>query len=500
MSSKKFSVQTSGSPKKPSVAIKPPVVAVLGHVDHGKTTLLDAIRKTDLAAQEYGGITQHIGAYQVSLPLTSDQGGESKITFIDTPGHAAFTKMRARGAQVTDLALLVIAADDGVMPQTLEAIDHIRAAKVPLTVVVNKIDLPGASPAKIYQELAKHDVIVEAYGGKIPAVEVSATQKKGLDDLLEMILLVAGLEELKANPDGQFIGVVIESRLDPKRGPAGTILVRDGTLRVGNVIYAGSAQARVRLMINAAGARVQEAGPSTPVQVFGFNQIPEVGQTVSSESLPSPSLPSLPQQPVRSKDNEFLLILRADVEGTKEAILDALNSMSSNQAPIKILASGIGEVTESDIFLAKASTAVVIGFNVKVAPSVRKLAEIEGVVIKNYRVIYELVEELKQALLGFGGPKTQTLGIGEILKTFQGTKAVIAGVRVKEGALTAGDPVRVRRGDETIGQARIATMHQLKKNVKRTEVGGECGLTLNKTVAFQVGDSIESYRDIKEGI
>jgi translation initiation factor IF-2 len=474
------------------------VVAVLGHVDHGKTTLLDAIRETNTAAREHGGITQHIGAYQVTLPLASAQGSESRITFIDTPGHAAFTKMRARGAGITDIALLVVAANDGVMPQTIEAIDHIRAADVPMIVVVNKIDLPDANPTQVYQQLAERDVVVEPYGGQIPAVEVSATQKKGLDGLLEMILLVADLAELYADPEGDFAGVVIESNLEPKRGPLATLLVKNGTLRLRDTVYAGPISGRINAMVSAEGERLKEAFPSTPVEVMGFDRVPEVGMAVTAKAgdlkPESPHFPS-PERAKRRED-EFLVILRSDVEGTKEAIVDALNKLDTGETHLRILSAATGDISESDIFLARASGAVVFGFNVGLTAQVRKLADAEGVTIKNYKVIYELLEDVETAAGGFGKPEVWILGTGEVVKTFAGTKALIAGVKVTEGVLSVGDVVKVRRGDQVVGEGEIASMRQVKRDVKKTPAGGECGLTLRGEVAFQEGDIVQSYREI----
>ena len=477
-----------------------PVVAILGHVDHGKTTLLDAIRQSNVVAQEHGGITQHIGAYQVTLPLPSDQGEMSKITFIDTPGHAAFTKMRARGAKATDVAVLVVAANDGVMPQTVEAIDHIRAAEVPLVVAVNKIDLAEADPAKVYQQLAKHGVRVESYGGRVPAVEISATQKKGLKELLEMILLVAGLQELQGDPSGVFSGVVVESGVDIKRGRVATILVRDGTIRLGERIYVGRVSAKIRALIKADGQRAESVGPSVPVEVLGFEQIPEVGGLVSKE-VPAPEKPTtqIIKRPLPgAREDKFGIVLRTDVEGTQEAIIDVLTKSQKEGIQITILTAGTGEITESDIFLAKASGAMVIGFNVHLPPTVAKLAETEEVVVKIYQVIYELTEEIEAAVKGQDGPKTKTLGRGEVLKVFQGTEAPIAGVKVSEGKLSVGDKVRIWRGEKTIAQTKMATMKQAKKNVKSTGVGSDCGITFSETVAFRPGDIVESYREIKK--
>lgn len=479
---------------------RPPVVAILGHVDHGKTTLLDAIRQTNVVAQEHGGITQHIGAYQVTVHVPSDQGEMSKITFIDTPGHAAFTKMRARGAKATDIAVLVVAANDGVMPQTIEAIDHIRAAEVPMVVAVNKIDLPEADPAKVYKQLAEHGVTVESYGGQVPAVEISATQKKGLKELLEMILLVAGLQELQGDPGGVFTGVVVESGVDTKRGSVATILIRDGTIRLGETIYVGRVSAKIRALVNADGQRVESVGPSVPVEVLGFEQVPEVGGLATKEA-PAPEKPTtqiIKGPSFGAREDKFRIVLRTDVEGTQEAIIDALNKTQKEETEVTILTAGTGEITESDIFLAKASGAMVIGFNVRLPPVVAKLAETEEVVVKIYQVIYELLEEIGAAVRGQDEPKTKTLGKGEVLKVFQGTQASIAGIKVSEGKLIMGNKVRIWRGEKTIGQAKMATMKQAKKDVKSTSAGSECGITFTEAVAFRPGDIVESYREIKK--
>ncbi len=483
---------------------RPPVVAVLGHVDHGKTTLLDAIRQTEVAAGEHGGITQHIGAYQVTIPYEDDgEKTERTITFIDTPGHAAFTRMRARGAQATDIAILVVAANDGVMPQTEEAINHIKAADVSMIVVVNKIDLAEANPSQVYQQLAEHEVLVEPYGGDVPAVELSALKKEGVEDLLEMIVLIADLEEYRSDPDGELTGVVIESGVDAKKGPVATVLVQNGTLRVSDTVYAGSSEAKVKALTTAQGERVDEAGPSMPVEVLGFNEPVETGSTVSrkrTESETKAAPQHVSQGPSFSwgeEEEELKIILRTDVEGTKEAIVESLKAIEPAEGKIAVMQAGTGDVTESDIFLAQASDAIILAFNVRVPAAIERLADREDVIIRSYNIIYKLLEDIEEAAHGLGELKIDILGKAEVLKEFKGTEARIAGIKVTEGRLAVKDPIRIERDGSLVTETRIDTMKQVKEEVKTTRAGSECGITFQDEVAFRPGDIVKSYRNIK---
>ncbi len=499
-------------PKEGAAAQKPrpPVITILGHVDHGKTSLLDYIRKSNIVASEPGAITQHIGAYQVEF-----QG--QKLTFIDTPGHEAFTALRARGAKVTDIAVLVVAADDGVMPQTIEAINHARAADVPLVVAINKIDKADADPEKAKRQLAENGVVVEEWGGDTVCVAVSAKTGQGIPDLLESLLLVAEIAELKANPDAPARGVVIESRLDPNRGPLATVIVQDGTLRVGDVVVVGdTCWGKVRAMFDENGKRLKEAGPSTPVELLGLISIPQAGDpfnTVSSEKeakalvekrlreqellrTRTATLSEVSAQVRTGEAKGLNLILKADAQGSVEAIRDSLEQLEVGDIRVRIIHAGIGGITENDVMLALASQAVIIGFNTRVEPGARKLAEQEGVEIRRYRVIYELLDDVQKALSGLLEPTYVEVveGQAEVRAVFPIRGGKVAGVYVLEGKAIRGAQARVIRRGEVIHDSVVSSLKHFKDNVPEMSAGSECGVGLEGFSEFQVGDIIEFYR------
>jgi translation initiation factor IF-2 len=492
---------------------RPPVVTVMGHVDHGKTSLLDAMRKTDVAAGEAGGITQHIGAYQVNL-----KSGQ-KITFLDTPGHAAFTQMRARGAKVTDLVILVVAADDGVMPQTVEAIAHAKAAHVPIIVAVNKVDKGDANPTRVKTELLQHEIQVEDMGGETQSVEVSATKGIGLDKLEEAILLQAEILDLKANPDRPAEGAVVEAKLDKGRGPVATVLVQRGTLKVGDIVVAGAEWGRVRLLANERGETVQSAGPSTPIEVLGLSAPPEAGDemvVVESEararevaeyrarkrreqrqaSSSRQTLDQLLQTREAGEKRLLPLVLKTDVQGSAEAIQGALAKLATNEVGAQVLQSGVGGITESDVILAHASGAAVIGFNVRANNQARDRAKREGVEIRYYNIIYNLVDDVKAALSGLLTPETREkfLGNAEILEVFNISKVgKVAGCRVTEGSVKRGAKVRLIRDNVVIHEGELSTLKRFKDEVREVQVGQECGMAFTNYQDMQKGDVIECF-------
>jgi translation initiation factor IF-2 len=495
-----------------------PVVTIMGHVDHGKTTLLDVIRKSDVAAGEAGGITQHIGAYTISFPHPERKKELAQITFLDTPGHAAFSSMRARGANVTDLVVLVVAANDGVMPQTLEALNHARAAKVSVLVAVNKIDHPHANPLKVRQQLQDRGLVPDDWGGETIFVDVSALTKKGVDKLIEMILLQADLLELKANPDRRAKGNVIESGLEPG-GPTATVLVRKGTLRVGNVIICGQYYGRVRALINEEGKRQKEAGPSVAVKVLGLNGVPEAGlefNVVEDEKAArdlaeerAQEAKALGQEAARAKvtlENLFdqlassagkvlKLVVKADTQGSVEAIVDALKKIDSEKVSLEVIHSAVGTVTDSDVALASASRAVILGFHTRVDSGVADKAKHEGVQIRLYAVIYELVDQVKEAMAGLLEPevKDTTVGAAEVRKVFELSKgAPVAGCMVTSGRIVKGK-VRVRRRKEIIYEGITQSLRRFQDEVNEVRAGMECGIRIDGFGEFQVGDSIECY-------
>jgi translation initiation factor IF-2 len=495
---------------------RPPVVTIMGHVDHGKTSLLDAIRATNVAGGEAGGITQHIGAYQVATP------SGAKITFIDTPGHAAFTAMRARGAKVTDVVVLVVAADDGVMPQTVEAIQHAKAAKVPIIVAVNKIDRPDAKPERVRTELLQHEVQVESLGGEVLDVEVSAKQKTNLDKLLEAISLQAEVLDLKANPDRPAEGTVIEAKLDRGRGPVATVLVQRGTLKVGDIIVAGAEWGRVRALVSDTGASIDRAGPSTPVEVLGFNGTPEASDrlaVVENESRAREvtayrarqrreklaartsgmrgSLEQMMDQLKTTGRKEFPLVVKADVQGSVEAIVGALDKLATEEVAARVILSGVGGITESDVTLAEASGAAIIAFNVRAYKEAREAAERLGIEIRYYNIIYDLVDDVKKAMSGLLAPTTREtmLGNAQILQIFSISKVgKVAGCRVTDGVVQRGANVRLIRDNVVIHDGKLAQLKHIKDDVREVTAGHECGMSFENYQDMRVGDVIECYR------
>jgi translation initiation factor IF-2 len=509
-----------GAAPKPRIAetgkgikLRPPVVTIMGHVDHGKTKLLDAIRQTNVVDTEAGQITQHIGAYQVEVH-------GQKITFLDTPGHEAFTAMRARGAQATDIAVLVVAADDGVMPQTVEAIDHARAAGVPIVVAINKIDKPTANPDRVKQQLADNGVIIEEWGGDVVCVPVSAKRGDGISDLLENLLIVAEIQELKADPDRPAIGVVIEAKLDSSRGPMATVLVQTGTLEIGDYVVVGDIWGKVKAMFDDRGKRVKKAGPSTPVGVLGLSSVPQAGDTLTvvsgekeartevqrrqkeklmSSALKVPRLSSLFAQIQAGNVKELNIILKTDVQGSIEPIRDSLERLGSGEVKVRIVHLGSGSITENDVMLAIASKGIIIGFNTRPEPGAKRLAEQEGVDIRLYQVIYTLVEDVEKALAGMLEPTYVDVieGHGEVRATFSTRQGKIAGVYVTDGKISRGSMARVVRKGEVTAEAQVSSLKHFKENVREIAAGFECGVGVEGFNDFQVGDIIEAYRKEK---
>ncbi|MBP1931533.1 translation initiation factor IF-2 [Ammoniphilus resinae] len=491
---------------------RPPVVTIMGHVDHGKTTLLDAIRQASVVSTEAGGITQHIGAYQVEI-------NNKKITFLDTPGHAAFTTMRARGAQVTDLTILVVAADDGVMPQTIEAINHAKAAKVPIIVAVNKMDKPAANPDRVMNELTEHGLVAEAWGGETIFVQVSALQKQGLEDLLEMVLLVAEVQELKANPNKRARGTVIEAELDRGRGTVATVLVQNGTLHVGDPIVVGSSFGRVRAMVNDKGRRIKEAGPSTPVEITGLNDVPQAGdqfmvfedekkarsigekraamkREVELRASARVSLDDLFNQIKEGNIKEVSVIIKGDVQGSVEALRGSLEKIDVEGARVRIIHTGVGAITESDVILASASNAIIIGFNVRPDVNAKSTAESQGVDIRLHRIIYKVMEEIEAAMKGMLEPVYQekVIGQAEIRQVFKVSKVGnIAGCYVTEGKITRDSGVRVIRDGVVIFEGKLDTLKRFKDDAKEVAQGYECGITVERYNDIKEGDIIEAF-------
>ena len=491
--------------------LRPPVVTVMGHVDHGKTSLLDAIRKTSVTSSEAGGITQHIGAYQVMC-------NGQKIVFLDTPGHEAFTAMRARGAQVTDIAVLVVAADDGVMPQTLEAINHAKAAKVPIVVAINKIDKPGANPEHVKQQLAEHELIPEEWGGQTIMVPVSAKKKMGINDLLEMILLVAEVQELKANPNREARGVIIEARLDKGRGPVASVLVQNGTLRIGDFIIAGTACGKVRAMVNDRGENVKKAGPSMPVEVLGLSDVPEAGDELAvldeklAKTIAEKRIEKQRNELMRSKKvslddlfnqinqgdiKELNLLVKADVQGSVEAVCSSLLALNKNESEVRvsIVHSGVGAVTESDVMLASAANALIIAFNVRPDANARKLADTEKIEIHTYRVIYEAIDDIQSAMKGMLAPKYKEViqGKVEIRQVMKFSKALVAGSYVLEGKVCNNSKIRIIRDNIVLYEGQIESLRRFKDDVKEVASGYECGITIDNYRDFREGDILEVY-------
>ncbi|MEO8813077.1 MAG: translation initiation factor IF-2, partial [Caulobacteraceae bacterium] len=494
---------------------RPPVVAVMGHVDHGKTSLLDALRSTDVAAGEHGGITQHIGAYQVRLA-----DGE-RVTFLDTPGHAAFSAMRARGANVTDIVILVVAADDGVMPQTVEAINHAKAAGAPIIVAINKIDKPDADPTRVINELLQHEIVVESLGGETQAIQVSATEKLGLDDLIEAILLQAQVMDLRANPERTAEGVVIESKLDRGRGAVATVLVKRGTLRRGDIVVTGSNAGRVRALLNERDEQVAEAGPSVPVEILGLDGAPDPGepfavvenearareltayrQRMKRERSLTPvgaggSLADMMAKLADKKVSELPLVVKADVQGSAEAIVGSLDKLATDEVRARIILSGAGGINESDVMLAKGAGAPVLGFNVRASKQARQLAEHEGVEIRYYAIIYDLLDDIKGVLSGMLAPvqRETFLGNAEVLQAFDISKiGKIAGCRVREGVVRRGARVRIIRQDVVVLElGTLQTLKRFKDEVAEVISGQECGMAFQGFQDIKAGDFIECF-------
>ncbi|PAL18101.1 translation initiation factor IF-2 [Peribacillus simplex] len=491
---------------------RPAVVTIMGHVDHGKTTLLDSIRHTKVTEGEAGGITQHIGAYQVKV-------NDKKITFLDTPGHAAFTTMRARGAQVTDITILVVAADDGVMPQTIEAINHAKAAEVPIIVAVNKMDKEAANPDRVMQELTEHGLVSEAWGGDTIFVPISAKNGEGIDSLLEMILLVSEVEEYKANPVRKANGTVIEARLDKGRGSVATLLVQNGTLKIGDPIVIGNTFGRVRAMVNDLGRRVKDAGPSTPVEITGLNEVPQagdrfivfedektarqVGEVRAQRQLASQrneksrvTLDTLFEQMKEGEIKELNIILKADVQGSAEAVAASLNKIEVEGAKVKIIHTGVGAITESDIILATASNAIVIGFNVRPDVNAKRAAESENVDVRLHRIIYKAIEEIESAMKGMLDPEFEEkiIGQAEVRTTFKVSKVgTIAGSYVTEGKITRDSGIRLIREGVVIYEGEIDALKRFKDDVKEVATNYECGITIKNYNDLKEGDVIEAY-------
>lgn len=492
---------------------RPPVVTILGHVDHGKTSLLDYIRKANVVSKEHGGITQHIGAYQVNLP-------EGVITFLDTPGHAAFTQMRARGAQVTDIAILVIAADDGIMPQTIEAINHVKNAKVPIIVAVNKIDKPEANVEKAKQQLTQYELVPEEYGGDVIVCPVSAHTGDGVPHLLEMILLQADVMELQADPRAPLAGVVIEAQLEKGRGPVATVLVHEGTLKTGDIIVAGSTWGKIKAMTDWNGERMQSAGPSTPVEVLGLSDVPLAGDKVEpaknereardlvegrlttqrDKDLFAPkrrvSLSDIRKMGVEDEVKTLNLIVKADVQGSVEAVKGLLEKIENEEVNVRVIHAGVGTITESDILLASASDAIVVGFNIKPEPGAKNEAERQKVEIRTYNIIYELIEDIENAVKGLLEPKFEEehLGTVEIRVAFKLSKAgKVAGSHCTEGRITRGASVRVTRGQELVYAGKVASLRNVKEDVREIIAGQDCGLKFEGWEDFKEGDVVDAY-------
>ncbi len=494
-----------------NMVVIPPVVTIMGHVDHGKTSLLDTIRKTKVAAGEAGGITQYIGAYQVEV-------NGKKITFLDTPGHEAFTAMRARGAQVTHIAIIVVAADDGVMPQTREAIDHAQAAKVPIIIALNKIDKANANPDHVKQQLAEIGLVVEEYGGDVVCVPVSARRGTGIDDLLEMILLVAEVQDIKANPNRLATGVIIEAKLEKSTGPMATVLIQQGTLKMGDNIVVGALAGKVRAMFNDRGKRIQKAPPSTPVSLLGLPEVPQAGDRLEvvadertarqmatkiaeqrrDETMPlgQVSLDKLYMQMQEGKVKELNVVLKCDVQGSAEAIKNALSKVGEENIKVRLIHEGIGNISETDVHLAAASGAVIIGFNVKADGAAQRQAQKEDVEIRYYNVIYKLTDDIQAALTGMLEPTFREVveGHAEVVQTFKaGKTTVIAGCRITDGKITRAAQARIMRKNAQIFEGKIGSLRRGKDDVREVSSGYECGIVIEDFTEFEVGDIIEAF-------
>jgi len=493
---------------------RPPIVTVMGHVDHGKTTLLDAMRSTAITEEEAGGITQHIGASEVHV-------NGKKIVFLDTPGHESFTTLRARGAQITDIAILVVAADDSVMPQTIEAIDHAKAAGVPIIVAINKMDTPGANPDKVIKELSDHGILVEDWGGDVIAVKVSALKGEGVDELLEMILLVAEMEQLKANPNRKGIGTVIEAELEKGRGPVASVIVNKGTMRVGDAVTVGKTSGRIRAMYNYKGKKIKKATPSTPVEIAGLSDVPQAGEKIyvteddqrareladyrklkmRNEKMQSKKHVSLDDLFSQIKDGELKklnIIIKADAHGSIEALKGSLNKISNDEVKINIIHANIGTISEADVALASASNAIIIGFNVRPLASVMSTASVEGVDIRTYRIIYNAINDVQDAMVGMLDPEfvEEVLGQAEVRDTFKVSNiGTIAGSYVIDGKITRNADARLLRNGVIVYEGAISSLKRFKDDAKEVVKGYECGIMLEKYDDIKEGDIIEAFHD-----
>jgi len=492
---------------KAKLPVRPPVVTVMGHVDHGKTTLLDVIRKTNVTAREAGAITQHIGAYQALV-------NGRKITFLDTPGHEAFTAMRARGTQVTDIVTLVVAADDGVMPQTIEAINHAKAAKVPIVVALNKIDKPDANPERVKQQLADLGLVIEEWGGDTVCVPISAKQGKGISDLLENLFLVADILELKADPDSAAEGVIIEAKLDKTKGPLATLLVQKGTLRRGDVVVAGSALGKIKAMFDDTGKQVHKGEPSTPTEVLGLNEVAKSGERfivvadehearsiVEKQKYPrprlTPSLSALSSQISDGRMKELNIVLKTDVEGSIEPIKNSIERLGTEKTKARVIHAASGSIAESDVLLASASKGIIIGFSTPTSPGATQLADAEGVIIQHYDVIYKLIEDVDKTLKGMLEPTYAEVlsGRAEVRAVFpRGKIGKVAGVYVMEGRISRDAQAKILRQNKVIGSSRVSSLKRFKEDAAEVSAGLECGLGIDVTIDFQIGDIIEFYR------
>lgn len=496
---------------------RPPVVTIMGHVNHGKTRLLDAIRETNVMDKEAGGITQHIGAYQAEV-------NGQRITFLDTPGHEAFTAMRARGAQVTDITILVVAADDGVMPQTLEAIDHARAAGVPIVVAINKIDKADSNPDLAKQQLVDAGVLIEEYGGETVSIPISAREKMGIDDLLENLMVVAEVEDLRADPTLPAEGVTIEAQMDKSRGPLATVLVHSGTLKVGDVVVVGETWGRIKAMFNDAGKRVKRAGPSDPVELLGLNEVPQVGDLMTAaaderqaqaltaeheeerqrekEAARAVSLTNVFDEMSAGRVKELDIVIKADVQGSIEPIRASLEQLGDEDTRVRVIHSAAGNVTESDVMLAIASKAVIISFNTGIEPGARRLAQTEGVSVRNYDVIYTMIDDVTKALKGLLAPTyvEVTEGRAEVRAVFSaGKRDKVAGAYVRDGRVTRGVSARVLRGGQVVHEGRVSSLRRFKEDAREVSAGYECGIGIQGFGDFEAGDVLEFYRQEEAG-
>ena len=493
---------------------RPPIVTVMGHVDHGKTSILDAIRETNVIAQEVGAITQHIGAYQVTV-------NDRLITLIDTPGHEAFTEMRARGASLTDIAVLVVAADDGVMPQTREAISHATAANVPIIVAINKTDLPAANADNVKQQLTQNNIIIEEFGGDVIAVPLSAKTKEGLDDLLEHILLVAEVAELKANPDRPAEGAIVESRKHQSRGPLATVIVQKGTLRTGDIVIAGSSYGKVKAMFDENGGRVKEAGPSTPVEVMGLNKVPRAGDTFAvldkereardlaetraraetQGTTRAVTLEAVSGDIAAGRVKDLNIVIKADTVGSIEAIRGSIEKLSIDEVRVHVISTGTGNVSESDVMLASASRAIILGFTVKTDLGAKKRAEVEGVDVRLYEIIYVLIEDIEVAVKGLMDPVFQDVidGHAEVRATFKVRGGKISGCMVTDGLVRRNSLARVMRDGTMIHESKVSSLRRFKDDVREVANGLECGLGVEGFADFEEGDIIEAFHTEQKG-